>query len=96
MKRKNRILIYPLVLTGALSMLMISCSKEDNDSPANPTNGKTTAVFNPNLVYGTMTDQNGNIYRTIIIGTQTWMAENLRTTKYRNGDPIPNVTNNTA
>lgn len=43
------------------------------------------------LVYGTMTDQEGNIYRTITIGTQTWMAENLRTTTYRNGEPIIKV-----
>jgi uncharacterized protein (TIGR02145 family) len=43
-----------------------------------------------------VTDQNGNSYTTIVIGTQEWMAENLRTTTYANGDPIPNVTDNTA
>jgi len=39
-----------------------------------------------------VTDIDGNEYATIQIGTQVWMAENLRTTKYCNGDPIPNVT----
>ena len=45
-------------------------------------------IFNTDLTYGTMTDQEGNVYKTITIGTQTWMAENLRTSKYRNGDDI--------
>jgi uncharacterized protein (TIGR02145 family) len=51
-------------------------------------------VHNPNLPYGTMTDQNGNAYRTIVIGTQEWMAENLRAYTYRNGDAIPFVPDN--
>jgi uncharacterized protein (TIGR02145 family) len=45
-------------------------------------------ILNPSLNYSVITDQEGNEYHTITIGTQTWMAENLRTTKYRNGDPI--------
>lgn len=40
---------------------------------------------------GTVTDIDGNQYLTVTIGTQTWMRENLRTTRYRNGDPIPEV-----
>jgi uncharacterized protein (TIGR02145 family) len=46
-------------------------------------------VHNPNLTYGSMTDQEGNVYKTIVIGTQEWMAENLNTSIYRNGDAIP-------
>jgi uncharacterized protein (TIGR02145 family) len=47
-------------------------------------------------LYGSVTDMDGNVYPTILIGNQWWMAENLRTTSYANGDLIPNVVSSAA
>lgn len=41
-------------------------------------------------------DYNGYVYKTIMIGSQAWLAENLRTTSYSDGTAIPNVTNNST
>jgi uncharacterized protein (TIGR02145 family) len=54
----------------------------------------TPGVHNPVVTYGTMTDQQGNVYKTVVIGAQEWMAENLRTSIYRNGQAITHVTVN--
>ncbi len=40
-------------------------------------------------------DYDGNIYNTVQIDTQLWLQENLKVIHYRNGDPIPNITDNT-
>jgi uncharacterized protein (TIGR02145 family) len=90
MKTKRKIWLLPIVLMSVLTSFMHSCKKDDIIT-SNPTKGKTTAIFNPNKTYGSLTDQEGNVYKTITIGSQTWMAENLRTTMYRNGDIIPEV-----
>jgi uncharacterized protein (TIGR02145 family) len=44
---------------------------------------------------GTVTDIDGNTYATIQIGAQEWMQENLKTSRYRNGDLIPTGLSNT-
>lgn len=41
-------------------------------------------------------DRDGNNYAVVVIGAQVWMAQNLRTTHFNNGDPIANITDNGA
>ena len=41
---------------------------------------------------GALKDKDGNIYTTVIIGSQQWIIENLRTTRYRDNTLIPNLT----
>lgn len=41
-----------------------------------------------------LTDIDGNEYDTIKISSQLWMQQNLKTSHYRNGDPIPEITSN--
>lgn len=81
-----------LLQNGTVESHSISDIVNVNFISANQHNCGATNVHNPNLTYGSMTDQEGNVYKTIVIGTQEWMAENLNTSHYRHGDLIPNVT----
>lgn len=82
MKKLKRVLIYPSMIMGVVLIFSNSCKKSDNSS--NPAPGVT------------VTDVDGNVYHTVTIGTQVWMVENLKTTKYNDGTAIPLVTDGTA
>jgi uncharacterized protein (TIGR02145 family) len=50
-------------------------------------------ILNHNLSYGSLTDIDGNLYKTIQIGSQEWMAENLKVSHYSDGSQIEFVPN---
>lgn len=79
-----------------------TCTITRTVNPLGPTNAScgTATIHSPFITYGSMTDQEGNTYRTIQVTTASgryeWMAENLRTRTYRNGVSIPLITDATA
>ena len=66
MKKNNRIWIYSLVMMGLALVFANGCKKDSNSDDSSQNGG---LIFNPNLTYGTVTDIDGNVYKTISIGT---------------------------
>ncbi|MBK7211955.1 MAG: fibrobacter succinogenes major paralogous domain-containing protein [Bacteroidales bacterium] len=73
MKRNYIKQIFSIIAICIWIILSISC-KKSQDQIKTPT--------------GSFKDIDGNVYKTVQIGDQVWMAENLKVAHYRNGDPI--------
>jgi uncharacterized protein (TIGR02145 family) len=77
-------------------------SSLSNLSPANVyyvrayVRNQSWTVYGDQITFRTkLTDAEGNLYNTILIGTKLWMAENLRTTRLNDNTLIPEITGNT-
>jgi hypothetical protein len=77
---KMKIKIRNCQFLFVLSLVLILLNGCKKDSSNNPS----------------ITDTDGNIYTSVTIGTQVWMVENLRTTKYKDTTSISLVTDATA
>lgn len=80
-----------------LALIISSCSDDNNSSPNNSNNNNGGGGNNSGCSGGpsTVTDIDGNTYNVVTIGNQCWMKENLKVSKYRNGNPIPTNLSNT-
>ncbi len=74
--------IYAVAALACLFLLVVNGCGPDKPAPPQET--------------GTVTDIDGNVYQTIKIGSQWWMAENLKVSNYNDATPITKVLTDTA
>ena len=81
-KFRNSILVLT-ILVSANSFTAFCQSSNHTCGAAN--------VHNSALTYGQISDVDGNTYKTIVVDDKVWFAENLKATRFQNGDSIPQV-----
>lgn len=79
---------YYYTITTIIFLGLLSCSNEE-------TKTQNQVVARPTIpiLDNRPRDIDGNVYSVVTIGTQKWFRSNLNVSHYRNGDPIPQVTN---
>ena len=80
----RRIILYTFFLL-LICLVYLSCSEKTTEPDNDDGNNHTVEA-------DTVSDIDGNVYKTVTIGDQVWMMENLKVTHFCNGDLIPIIT----
>ncbi len=86
---------FSSVLSGLLASTTYYCKAYVNNGQTTAYSEQFTFSTQPLVLAGNgVTDIDGNSYTTIILGDKEWMVQNLRSSKYKNGEAIPNKVSN--
>lgn len=81
--KTKQLLFNTFLLIGMVSLIFVGCDGDE-----------ITDINNYSYDGETVTDIDGNVYNTVTIGEQVWMAENLKTTRYNDDSAIPLIAGN--
>jgi uncharacterized protein (TIGR02145 family) len=80
------------IIFNCILIFILGCNSssdvQPNPNPTNPTNPTNTGI---NITGPNVRDIDGNIYTSVTNCSKTWMKQNLKVSRYRNGDQIPEV-----